>query len=330
MRILIIKLGAAGDVIRTTSILPGLREKYKKVKIDWLTRKFMSNLLIKNPNIDNIYYLDHLDETLKKRKYDLLINLAEDEKACLLINSIKALSLTGVYMHGKKIVYTPNSAGWLDLGLISRYGIRVANKMKKENRKTYQEIWYSILGLSYKKQRPYFPIKNQDAKFINNFKKKNKIKSNDIVLGMNPGSANRWWDKKLTIKDTINLINKIQNRHNAKIILLGGPNEIRRNRTILAKTKNVIDGGCNNTISQFGAIINTCKVLITSDSLALHIGVALNKKVLVFFSPTSPWEIELYNKGEIILPINKVCLSCYKRKCRIKPRYDLDYIVQLI
>ena len=39
MEILVIKLGAIGDVIRTTAILSGLKERYKDCKIDWLTKK---------------------------------------------------------------------------------------------------------------------------------------------------------------------------------------------------------------------------------------------------------------------------------------------------
>ena len=38
MNILIIKLGAIGDVIRTTSILPGLKSKYN-ANIDWVTKQ---------------------------------------------------------------------------------------------------------------------------------------------------------------------------------------------------------------------------------------------------------------------------------------------------
>ena len=44
-KILIIKLGALGDVIRTTSILKGLKEKYPNCKIDWVTYKYCFELL---------------------------------------------------------------------------------------------------------------------------------------------------------------------------------------------------------------------------------------------------------------------------------------------
>ncbi|MBI2660063.1 lipopolysaccharide heptosyltransferase I, partial [Candidatus Woesearchaeota archaeon] len=45
MDILVIKLGALGDVIRTTAILPGLKARYKSCRIDWVTKKGSSDFL---------------------------------------------------------------------------------------------------------------------------------------------------------------------------------------------------------------------------------------------------------------------------------------------
>ena len=52
--ILIIKLGAIGDVLRTTSILQGLKDKYES-KISWLTSAISYDILKDNGVIDKIY-----------------------------------------------------------------------------------------------------------------------------------------------------------------------------------------------------------------------------------------------------------------------------------
>ena len=49
----------------------------------------------------------------------------------------------------------------------------------------------------------------------------------------------------------------------------------------------VIDAGCDNSLMDFAALIGLCDILVTSDSLALHIGVALKKYVVTLFGPTS-------------------------------------------
>ena len=53
MEILIIKLGAIGDVIRTTSILPGLKSKYDDCKIDWITKDESQDILKNNNKVDD-------------------------------------------------------------------------------------------------------------------------------------------------------------------------------------------------------------------------------------------------------------------------------------
>jgi len=78
--ILIIKLGAIGDVIRTTSILPGLKEKFKDCKIDWITKKESFDILKNNDLIDKTFLIEDSDET-KNKEYDLVINLDDDNEA---------------------------------------------------------------------------------------------------------------------------------------------------------------------------------------------------------------------------------------------------------
>ena len=80
---------------------------------------------------------------------------------------------------------------------------------------------------------------------------------------------------------------------------------------------------------EFATLINLCKILITSDSLAMHIGIALKKKVIVFFCPTSSSEIELYNRGSKIIP-KTGCLCCYKEKCDVPPDYDVNEMVDAV
>jgi heptosyltransferase II len=55
-RILIIKLGALGDVLRTTCILPGLKQMHKTSHISWLTDPSAKCLLKSNGLIDELLF----------------------------------------------------------------------------------------------------------------------------------------------------------------------------------------------------------------------------------------------------------------------------------
>ena len=62
-----------------------------------------------------------------------------------------------------------------------------------------------------------------------------------------------------------------------------------------------VDAGPDNDLPTFSALVGLCDLLLTSDSLALHIGLAMDVPMVSFFAPTSAAEIELYGLGEKVI-----------------------------
>ena len=326
--ILIIKLAAIGDVLRTTSILKGLKEKYTDSNITWVTKKQSHDLLKDNPHIDKIPIIDQVKE-LNNPEFDLVISLDEEDEACELATRINKEKLIGAYLDRNKKVYTEDSSEWFDIGLISKYGKEKADELKKLNKKTYQEMISGMLNI--KSSEAILNLDKKELEFAREFVEKHNIKERDLVIGLNTGAGGRWQLKKLSIEKTVELADRLSKELNAKVILFGGPEETERNEKIKETIKtNIIDAGCHNTLRQFAGLINLCSILVTSDSLAMNIGIALKKKVIAFFGPSSAAEIELYGRGEkIIAPI--ACVSCYKKTCDEQPNcMDLIKIENII
>jgi heptosyltransferase-2 len=327
MDIIIIKLGAIGDVIRTTAILPGLREKYKNCRIDWAVRRLSSDVLKNNRMIDNVYMIE---DFRPRKSYDLAISLDDEDEACRLASKIDAKKIVGAYMKNGKRAYTDDSSLWFDMGLISGFGKKKADELKAKNKKTHPEIMYKILGLKYRKQEPILGLGRKELDFGKKFAEKHDIKKSDIAIGINTGAGGRWEDKKLSVGDTAKLIGKLSRIKNSKIILFGGPEETERNKKIIeAAGTGITDAGCNNPLMEFASLVNLCDVLVTSDSLALHIGIAMKKKVVCFFYPTSAAEIELYGRGIKIIGKGKDYCS-YKAKCDYPPKWDVNEMVKAV
>jgi heptosyltransferase II len=62
--------------------------------------------------------------------------------------------------------------------------------------------------------------------------------------------------------------------------------------------------------------INSCWIMVTGDSLGMHIALALKKQVVILMGSTSWHEIETYNRG-VIVKSSLDCMPCYKKvKCR--------------
>ena len=78
--------------------------------------------------------------------------------------------------------------------------------------------------------------------------------------------------------------------------------------------------------------INSCKVIITQDSLGLHLAMALNKKVVGLFGPTDYKEIYPYGDVKFLTPKTDCHkIPCYQPNCDHKrfcmDEFDIDMLV---
>ena len=74
--LLIIKLDAIGDVLRTTCLLPGIARRWPNTGISWITRHESVPLLQNNPYINEVIpYGDDAIVHLSSRTFDRVINL---------------------------------------------------------------------------------------------------------------------------------------------------------------------------------------------------------------------------------------------------------------
>ncbi|WP_345993125.1 glycosyltransferase family 9 protein [Sulfurimonas sp. HSL-1716] len=71
-----------------------------------------------------------------------------------------------------------------------------------------------------------------------------------------------------------------------------------------------------NNLLDYIEWINSCKVIVTQDSLGLHLALALDKYVICLFGPTSADEIYFYGKGLALnLSEQFECKYCYSPIC---------------
>ncbi len=70
-----------------------------------------------------------------------------------------------------------------------------------------------------------------------------------------------------------------------------------------------------NNLYDYIEWIQSCRTLITSDSLGLHIALALRKPVVVLYGPTNANETYLYGRGAGLYPQGYDCLPCFSPTC---------------
>lgn len=140
MKTLIIKLGALGDVVRTTPLLRVL-----KGEVCWVTSRPALPLLPAR-RLAAALPLEAAGE-IRGGRFDLVLSLDEDRRAAALASRIDAGRRIGTYLdESGALRYTRESASWFDMSLVSRLGRAAADRRKLANTRTYQEHLFAMLG----------------------------------------------------------------------------------------------------------------------------------------------------------------------------------------
>jgi heptosyltransferase-2 len=156
MNILILKLGATGDVVRTTPLLRRLDGE-----VTWITAA-KNTVLLQNLGLRLRCFSWEQRESARDRSYDLVINLEDDLDSSLFVKSLKVGKLFGAYTaDGNALRYTDDSRKWFDLSLISVFGKKEADRLKLLNRSTYQALIFEGLGMRFNGEQYLLPEPKQ-------------------------------------------------------------------------------------------------------------------------------------------------------------------------
>ena len=144
MNTLIVKLGATGDVVRTTPLLHRLSGQ-----ITWLTAATNTTLLRGLKRNLRCFSWEERERALDNN-YEFAINLEDTLEAAQFLKTVKCSAIFGAYLdRDSSLRYTENFRRWFDLSLISSYGRKKADGLKLQNRQTYQEMIFSGLGFHF-------------------------------------------------------------------------------------------------------------------------------------------------------------------------------------
>src|SRR5438067_4493166 len=152
VNVLIVKLGATGDVVTTTPLLRRLNGQ-----LTWLTER--KNAVLLEGLADNLRSISWEDrEKVLDRHYALVINLEDTLAVAHLLKRVQYSDIFGAYAGpDSSLRYTEGSRCWFDLSLISAYGKEEADRLKLQNRKTYQELIFGGLGWHFEGETYLLP-----------------------------------------------------------------------------------------------------------------------------------------------------------------------------
>jgi heptosyltransferase II len=158
-KILIIKTGAAGDVVRTTSLLNVLHGN-----VHWIVDPKNKPIFPDQyPGLTLITDIQAAHEEFRDQAFDLILSLEENERCASLASSILSKEKIGVILNHQGITYNEQAAGWYDMSLISAKGKETANALKQSNNRTFQHLLFKMIGKDFRNE-PYVIYRNPAIK----------------------------------------------------------------------------------------------------------------------------------------------------------------------
>lgn len=317
--ILIVHLGALGAVVRSTALLKAIKRKHPMSRLIWVTRSPAHLLLENHPKVDKVictselylHPLTHLD-------YGAAYCIDKSLDAVRVVEEFKVKKMFGFKadnVSGAILPATENAVELWKLGLSNHEKFFV-------NKKTENQLVHEALELGEYFRDQYDLCLNSAERAEASARREiwRDSQKERILVGINVGCSHVIPYKKLVVKLQRELIEKIQSKYGSQVhvVLLGGREDLELAQEIargLDVTLSPMASGLRDGMMSLSA----CDMVVTGDSLGLHLAVAFGKWVVSWFGPTCAHEIDLYDRG-VKVQASVSCSPCWKRNCSLSQR----------
>lgn len=304
-----------GDLVMATPILADLRNHWPKAKITAMCQGAVGDILQEDPHIDEIlkfkrpsgwiHRAEHGDiiEPLKQGHYDLGI---------LLTNSFSSAWWFWRGRVANRIGYATHLRSWL-----LDYAIPFPPEKDSQHLVVTYKMLLSPLGIPVSANGPKLYINEQEKLKVKERLEQLDVKSNDIIIGINPGAA--YGSAKCWLPDRFKQVTeKLLKNPRIKILFFGDKSGAPLVNDICAglPSERVINLSGKTTLRELAAYIQACDIFLTNDSGPMHIASALGVPLLALFGSTSDVATGPY-RGGIVLHKHVPCSPCYRRECPI-------------
>ena len=303
---LIIKLGALGDVLRTTTLLPAIRQRFKEHAVFWITFPCAVQLLhgsglqaILPWSVDAALFAQNTN-------WDMVISLDKEEGPTALATLVNSPEKHGFgrNKYGLLIPLSESSGELYSLGLDNDFKYN-------RNSKTYPQLIAEACGLDWGPNKYILELAEPERRWAEEF---SQTFGKGGLVGLNIGSGDGFAGKRWPIESFIELAARLHDEGVTPVFLGGGSErelyaELRARAGLFG-----VFPGCEFTLRRFIALVSKLDVIVSGDSLAMHIGIARGVYSVTLFGSTTDREIEFYGYGEAL--VGRVhCSPCYKKKC---------------
>jgi heptosyltransferase-1 len=325
--IAIIRLTALGDIIHALPAFTLLREAFPQSKISWFVEPAGAKLLENFTGIDDVIvvnlkrngFLSKLKEVKrlrsfygKKGTFDLVLDFQGLLKSALLARLLRGRVSVGFHKENlkeslsrffyKRTVDVFDETNHVALknihladfeGHLSARGLRPDNEGKID----WNKINIPLRDLSQRREE------------MDQFLSTHRLEKNNFVI-LNVGGG--WETKLLSAGQYIEVVNGIREKYPV-VVLWGNEKEKGTAEEICRETGVVLADFFD--FSQLILFIRCSRLIVTGDTLALHLADLVKTPSVGIFGPTSPSRNGSLMEDSIAVYKKLPCGFCYKKKC---------------
>ena len=302
-KILVIQTAFLGDIILTTPLLRNLKERFPESKISFLTTPQGAEILSGNPCISDLIVYDKKGRDTGIIPFLKMAGRIKEEGFSLVVSphkSFRTSLLAFISGASRRIGFDTASLSFL-------YADKIQYEKQLHEVDRYLQLMETLGGKI--EAKPEVFITSNGQKRADSLLSSFGIKSKDMVIGLLIGSE--WQTKRWHPEGYADLIDYLAERFSAKLIIFGEKKELAIAEKIakLCRNKPIIACG-KTTLADLPPLFMACELLIGGDTGTMHIGVALKRKCVVIFGPTTPELGFSPYKAESAVIIEKKGLAC--------------------
>ena len=317
MRILIVKLGAIGDVVHTLPALAALRRALPTAHIAWVVeRGGAAKLLNNNPATDELIEVDTrgwrkdifsnntrtaIKNSLKQlRGFDVAIDFQGLLKSGMMTWLSRAPRRIGF---DKKSLREPTSAYLLN-ELVT---VNDNEHIIKKNLRLVQHLGFSTEG-DYE-----FPIglASEDKFFAEHI----LSSRNNAVAIINPGGG--WPTKLWSVEGFAAIADRLHEAYGWHSVVTYGPGEEILAQSVVDASRSGAVEMLDSTLKQFFSLAQVAKIFIGGDTGPLHLAAAAGTPIVGIYGPTPALRNGPFDLNDVVIErFDLDCrVNCFRRSC---------------
>ncbi len=312
-RLLIRSTNWIGDAVMTTPAIRAIRKRFPNTHISLLAKPWVVPVFENSEHIDRLLIYDdkgrhkgffgkfRLARDLKKYHFDATI---------LLQNAFEAALITFLAGIPIRIGYNTDVRQ-----LLLTHAVSCTNEIKKKHQTDYYLNIVRGFGIEENNRELYLKLNQRDRLRAEKILLEEHCPLEDKIVGINPsatyGPAKQWpFDRYARLTD------KIQELTGGRIIIFGGPDDIKLGKKISQTMRyQPIDLSGKTRLGEAMALIEKCDLFITNDSGLMHVAAALNVPLVAVFGSTNSITTGPLSQNSRIVQAPLQCSPCLRPEC---------------